>query len=131
MKTEKEFHPRQDCPIRHVYCRLSDKWSVLTLMSLYANGVMRFSDIFKSVGDISQRMLTVTLRSLEADGLVKRSIYPEIPPRVEYELTQTGKSLMPHLSAQVEWAAEHMQDIVKSRRQHEAGREVQRFRVMA
>jgi DNA-binding HxlR family transcriptional regulator len=77
---------------------------------------MRFSDIQKSIGDISQRMLTVTLRSLEADGLVIRKIYPEVPPRVEYSLTQSGYSLLPHLENLVTWAVENMQEIVASRK---------------
>ncbi len=72
------------CPIRDILSRLGDKWSLLILTTLHANGVMRFSDIQKSIGDISQRMLTVTLRSLEADGLITRKVYAQIPPKVEY-----------------------------------------------
>ena len=75
------------CPIRDILSRLGDKWSLLVLTTLYSNGTMRFNDIQRSLGDISQRMLTVTLRSLEADGLVHREVYPEVPPRVEYRLT--------------------------------------------
>ncbi len=100
----KKFLPGDDCPIRNLLCRLGDKWSLLVLVSLSANGTMRFNEIQRSIGDISQRMLTVTLRSLEADGLVSRKVYPEVPPRVEYALTKSGKSLMPHLSGLVDWA---------------------------
>ncbi|MDR1602219.1 MAG: helix-turn-helix transcriptional regulator [Tannerella sp.] len=103
------------CPIRDILSRLGDKWSLLVLVTLSANGTMRFSDIQKSIGDISQRMLTVTLRSLEADGLAVRKIYPEVPPRVEYSLTQKGHSLLPHLDSLVTWAVENMQEIVASR----------------
>lgn len=78
------------CPIRDILSRLGDKWSLLVLTTLYSNGTMRFNDIQRSLGDISQRMLTVTLRSLEADGLVHREVYPEVPPRVEYRLTDSG-----------------------------------------
>jgi DNA-binding HxlR family transcriptional regulator len=91
---------------------------MLVLVSLHANGVMRFSDLQRSIGDISQRMLTVTLRSLEADGLVNRTIYPEVPPRVEYALTASGLSLMPHLSGLVGWAIESLPAIVESRNAH-------------
>ena len=92
------------CPIRDILSRLGDKWSLLVLTTLYSNGTMRFNDIQRSLGDISQRMLTVTLRSLEADGLVHREVYPEVPPRVEYRLTDSGGDLMPYLNSLVEWA---------------------------
>ncbi|THG55119.1 helix-turn-helix transcriptional regulator, partial [Bacteroides faecichinchillae] len=71
----KNFHPTGGCPVRDVISRLGDKWSMLVLITLNANGIMRFSDIHKTIGDISQRMLTVTLRTLEADGLVERKVY--------------------------------------------------------
>ena len=88
---------------------------LFTPVTLKANGTMRFCDIQKTIGDISQRMLTVTLRSLEADGLVVREVYAEIPPRVEYSLTETGLSLMPHVESLVGWALEHMDDILRRR----------------
>ena len=75
----KIFHPTGTCPIRDVLCRLGDKWSMLVLVTLNANGTMRFGDIHKTIDDISQRMLTVTLRTLEADGLVERKAYAEVP----------------------------------------------------
>ena len=76
----KNFHPTGNCPVRDVLSRLGDKWSMLVLTTLSVNGTMRFSDIHKTIDDISQRMLTVTLRTLEADGLVHRKVYPEVPP---------------------------------------------------
>lgn len=103
------------CPIRDILRRLGDKWSLLVLVALNANGVMRFGDIHKSIGDISQRMLTVTLRSLESDGLVVRKVYPEVPPRVEYCLTESGSGLVLHLNSLVEWALDNMQNIMTSR----------------
>jgi len=103
------------CPIRDILSRLGDKWSLLILITLSSNGTMRFSDIHKAIGDISQRMLTVTLRSLEADGLVIRKIYPEVPPKVEYYLTESANGLIPHLNNLVEWALKNMQNIVISR----------------
>jgi DNA-binding HxlR family transcriptional regulator len=107
MNEIKNFLPTENCPIRNLLCRLGDKWSMLVLISLHANGVMRFSDLHRSIGDVSQRMLTVTLRSLEADGLVSRTIHAEVPPRVEYALTASGESLMPHLNSLVGWAIEY------------------------
>lgn len=111
----KNFHHTENCPIRDVLSRLGDKWSMLVLISLEANGVMRFSDIQKSIDDISQRMLTVTLRSLEEDRLIRRKVYPKVPPRVEYALTETGLSLMPHIESLVGWALKHMDFILEGR----------------
>lgn len=112
----KDFHPTGQCPIREVLSRLGNKWSMLVLVTLNVNGTMRFSDIHKTISDISQRMLTVTLRTLEADGLVARTIYAEVPPRVEYSLTETGRSLMPHLENLVGWALEYMPSILENRK---------------
>ena len=109
------FHHIGGCPIRDVLSKLGDKWTMLILVTLKANGTMRFCDIQKTIGDVSQRMLTVTLRSLETDGLIVRKVYAEVPPRVEYSLTETGMSLMPHVESLVEWALEHMDDILKRR----------------
>ncbi|WP_455585692.1 winged helix-turn-helix transcriptional regulator [Bacteroides sp.] len=111
----KNFHPTGNCPVRDVLSRLGDKWSMLVLVTLNTNGVMRFSDIHKTIDDISQRMLTVTLRTLETDGLVERKIYAEVPPRVEYHLTDMGYSLIPHIEALVGWALEHMSVILGNR----------------
>ena len=78
VKKMKNFHPTGNCPVRDVISRLGDKWSMLVLITLNANGTMRFSDIHKTIEDISQRMLTVTLRTLESDGLIERKIYAEV-----------------------------------------------------
>ena len=115
IKKMENFHPTGNCPIRDILCRLGDKWSMLVLITLNVNGTMRFSDIQKTISDISQRMLTVTLRTLEADGLVSRTVYAEVPPRVEYQLTETGKTLIPHIESLVGWALEHMTGIFDSR----------------
>ncbi len=115
----KNFHPTGTCPIRDILCRLGDKWSMLVMITLNTNGTMRFSDIQKTISDISQRMLTVTLRTLETDGLVSRTVYAEVPPRVEYQLTETGKTLMPHIENLVGWALEHMTDIFDNRKKTE------------
>lgn len=110
-----DFLPTANCPIRKVLSRLGDKWSMLVIMTLYANGIMRFGDIHRTIGDISHRMLTVTLKSLESDGLITRKVYAEVPPRVEYGLTDIGHSLIPHLENLVGWAVNNMDDILKSR----------------
>ena len=104
-----------DCPIRNVLSRLGDKWSILVMVVLNTNGIMRFSDLHRNIEDISHRMLTVTLRTLESDGLVSRKAYPEVPPRVEYCLTNMGKDLMPHINGLVEWAANNMPEIIEKR----------------
>ena len=93
------FHHINVCPIRDIISRISSKWAMLVLVTLHSNGTMRFNDIQKSIGEVSQRMLTVTLRSLEADGLIHRKVYPEVPPRVEYKLSERGESLMPLLQS--------------------------------
>lgn len=111
----KNFHPTENCPVRNVLCRLGDKWSILVLVTLHANGTMRFSDIHKTIDDISQRMLTVTLRILESDGLISRNVFAEVPPRVEYCLTDMGKTLIPHIESLVNWAVGHMEEIMTSR----------------
>ena len=95
------------CPIRDLLGQIGDKWSVLTLLELHKNEGMRFSELSKAIPDVSQKMLTVTLRALESHRLATRTIYPEVPPRVEYRLTDVGKSLMPHIEALITWAMEN------------------------
>lgn len=114
-KKLKDFSPADCCPIRDILSRLGDKWSALVLITLNTNGTLRFSDIQRTIGDISQRMLTVTLRSLEADGLISRTIYAEVPPKVEYNLTERGTSLIPYLQSLVVWAEENMEAIISER----------------
>ena len=110
----------ESCPIRNILDRFGDKWSILVLLALDDAEVMRFNQLNTALKDISQKMLTVTLRTLESDGLVKRKIYPEIPPRVEYMLTSMGKSLLPHIHSLVHWAHQNMSDIMESRKKKEA-----------
>jgi len=109
------FSHAEECPIRKVLNRFGDKWSILILLVLGEVDNMRFNKLHKTINDISQKMLTVTLRTLEADGLVERTIYPEIPPRVEYKITERGKSLLIHVNKLVEWADENMNAILESR----------------
>ena len=106
-----------DCPIRNILTRISDRWSMLILLTL--NGKqepMRYSDILAAIPDISQKMLTVALKNLEADGLVQRQAYAEIPPRVEYNITERAKTLMPHINSLVEWALDNLADILNDRK---------------
>lgn len=105
-----------DCPIRNVLARLGDKWSLLVLYMLNKHGTMRFKSLQRTIPDISQKMLTVTLRTLEEDGFVVRTIYPEVPPRVEYTLTPRGESLLPHLEGLIGWAIQHQEAIIKDRK---------------
>lgn len=108
-----------DCPIRGILDRFGDKWSMLVIMTLGKQGTMRFNQLTNTIGDISQKMLTVTLRTLEADGLVSRRIYPEIPPRVEYSLTTMGMELLPHIESLTQWALKHKGQIEKAREKFE------------
>jgi DNA-binding HxlR family transcriptional regulator len=103
------------CPVRDVITRISDKWSMLTLYALGAYGTLRFNELKVKIGDVSQRMLTVTLRNLEADGMIKRKMYAEVPPRVEYELTNLGRSLLQQVSMLGDWAQQHGASIIRNR----------------
>lgn len=104
----------RDCPSRQLLDRIGDRWTVLVI-GMLEDGPQRFSQISRRVDGISQKMLTQTLRSLEADGLVLRTAYPEIPPRVEYELTELGRSLLVPLAGLVAWAREHMEEVQAAR----------------
>ncbi|GAB3528660.1 helix-turn-helix domain-containing protein [Pontibacter brevis] len=106
------------CPVKDVIGRFGDKWSVYAILMLGRNGKLRFNELKNLISGISQRMLTVTLRSLEEDGLVKRTIYPEIPPRVEYELTELGQSLLLQLLSLADWAKLNMHQIVEARERY-------------
>ena len=118
-KILKKYGNPEACPVRNVMDRIGDKWSVLVLMLLEECGVLRFNEICGYIHTISQKMLTVTLKSIESDGLVKRTIYPQIPPKVEYELTERGRSLLPHIHNLAGWAYTNMAEIQKSRKLYE------------
>jgi DNA-binding HxlR family transcriptional regulator len=108
-----------NCPSRRLLDRIGDRWTVLIVVALDA-GPQRFSALGARVGGISQKMLTQTLRSLERDGFVTRTVYPEIPPRVEYELTTLGRSLLGPLRALEEWAVENMSEVVDHQQEYAA-----------
>lgn len=107
-----------DCPIRNVLSRITDKWSLLVLYTLEQHEVCRFNELWRRIPDISQKMLTSTLRHLEEDGIVSREAFAEMPPRVEYRFTERGKSLMPLLDALISWGLEHFPDILTDRKTH-------------
>ncbi|WP_428244041.1 winged helix-turn-helix transcriptional regulator [Gynuella sp.] len=103
------------CPVRDVLDRLGDRWTVL-VMSELESGTLRFSEIRKRVMDISPRMLAQTLRNLEQDGLVKRDVYPTVPPKVEYTFTSLGESFYERVKAMINWAADN-HDAVRAARE--------------
>lgn len=113
-----------DCPIRNILSKLCDKWSLLVIYTLNkaATPTIRFKELQREIPDISQKMLTVTLRTLEDDGYVTRTVYPEVPPRVEYALTPRTYSLLPHINALIEWAIENKDAIMKDRKKANAKR---------
>lgn len=107
------------CPVRNVLSRIGDRWSLLVLLALHEKAeAMRFSDLCKAIPDVSQKMLTSTLRKLEADDLLSRTIYPEVPPRVEYKLTKRGKTLVPLLNLLVDWSLNNMDAIIRHREKY-------------
>ena len=116
MMKEMVFH---DCPIRNVLSRICDKWSLLVIYTLNAHNAepIRFNALRKLIPDISQKMLTSTLKTLEADGYVNRKVYAEVPPRVEYSLTSRSETLIPIMNSLIEWAGDNMAMILKDRQQ--------------
>ena len=103
----------ESCPIRNVLARFSGKWSILILCVLAENEKTRFNEISKAIPDISSKVLADTLKNLEADKLIIRHYYGEIPPRVEYSLTELGRDLMPHLYSLIGWAIQNFDKVVK------------------
>lgn len=122
-KLELFFHDEREshkfCPVRDIMDRFGDKWSLLAILRLGYSGKTRFNVLKNKIDGISQRMLTVTLRSLERDGLVTRKIYAEVPPRVEYELTDLGQGLLEQIWSMAQWSSKNMEDIVRSRNEYD------------
>ncbi|GGS98284.1 transcriptional regulator [Nonomuraea spiralis] len=113
-----EGHPT--CRLRDVLDRVGDKWSVL-VMNLLGDGPKRYSELRRSIEGISQRMLTLTLRSLERDGLVERTVTPTSPPRVDYALTPVGQTLSVQVSGLIAWAEEHRPYVATARARYDDG----------
>lgn len=106
------------CPIRNILSRVGDKWSMLVLITLNGHDVMRFNELRRNIPDISQKMLSEVLKALEADDLVSRKVYAEVPPRVEYKLTERALTLIPLIEGLIDWALSNMDDIMESRKQY-------------
>ncbi|RLV60117.1 transcriptional regulator [Parashewanella curva] len=109
------FHNTEECPIRNVVAQMGNKWSMLILFAL-VDGTDRFNSLKSRIVGISQRMLTQTLRDLEREGYVSRTVYPEVPVKVEYELTSMGRDLVKPLYQLVTWAETHHEDIKHCRK---------------
>ena len=107
------------CPVRNVVARFGNKWALLVILVLSENEPIRYNELGRTIPDISSRILSNTLRTLEADGLVNRKYYPEVPPRVEYSLTETGRSLVPIITQLTQWAQANLKKIVEHRRDFE------------
>ena len=107
------------CELRNILDRIADKWSLLVICVL-ADGTHRFSEVRREIDGISQRMLTLTLRQLEREGLVRRTVFPVVPPRVDYELTPLGSTLLDTIQALVAWAGEHGHEIADARAAYDA-----------
>ncbi len=103
------------CPVRNVIARFGNKWALLVILILSENESIRYNELGRKIPDISSRVLASTLRTLEADGLVNRQFFQEVPPRVEYSLTETGRSLVPIINQLTEWAQENMKTIINHR----------------
>lgn len=116
--TKKEELLFPTCPVRQILSKISDKWSMLVLIILESNGTMRFNSLQKAIPDISQKVLTSPLRNLENDGYIIRTIYPEVPPRVEYSLTERALTLLPHLNGLIDWANNNLAAILNDRKEH-------------
>ncbi len=111
----KKYTLADSCPVRNIISRISSKWAILILCILSENEATRFNTINKAIPDISPKVLTDTLKSLEADGLINRKLYAEIPPKVEYSLTELGKSLIPIIDKLISWAANNYETIMSHR----------------
>ena len=113
-----EAQQEQCCPVKDILAHFGDKWSIYAILMLGKNETLRFNELKGMISGISQRMLTVTLRSLEEDGLVSRKIYTEIPPRVEYTLTELGHSLLLQLLELADWAKLNIHQILEARERY-------------
>jgi DNA-binding HxlR family transcriptional regulator len=109
-----QWDTREDCEVRQILDRIADKWSLLVI-ALLDRRKLRFTELRREIDGVSQRMLTVTLRQLERDGLVRRTVHPVVPPRVDYELTRLGVSLHEAVQALVTWTETHQNEIAAAR----------------
>ena len=115
-----QWDVRADCEVRQILDRIADKWSLLVI-ALLERKTMRFGELGREIDGISKRMLTVTLRNLERDGLIHRKVYAEVPPRVEYRLSPLGCTLLGTIQSLVRWTEEHQDQVARSRAAFDAG----------
>jgi DNA-binding HxlR family transcriptional regulator len=114
-----QWDAREDCEVRQILDRIADKWSLLAI-ALLEGRTMRFTELQRAIDGVSHRMLTVTLRQLERDGLVRRTVHPVVPPRVDYELTPLGSTLHATIQALVTWTEEHQHEVATARSEYDA-----------
>jgi DNA-binding HxlR family transcriptional regulator len=114
-----QWDTREDCDVRQILDRIADKWSLLVI-ALLDERTLRFTELKRTIDGVSQRMLAVTLRQLERDGLVKRTVHPVVPPRVDYELTPLGRSLHETIQALVNWTEAHQGEVAAARTAYDA-----------
>lgn len=121
MKKKEETNSISEiCPVRNIVARFGDKWSLLVLLVIHREGIVRFNELRRLIPDISTRVLSTTLKTLEADGLIDRKVYAQVPPKVEYRLTETGLSLIPLIQQLTEWAQANMKKVISHRKEYEA-----------
>lgn len=118
-KKEESGSVMEMCPVRNVIARFGSKWAILTLLVIGSQDVVRFNELNRLIPDISSRVLSSTLRTLEADGLIERKVYAEVPPKVEYRLTEVGKSLLPLIQQLTDWALNNMKTVMDHRKEYE------------
>jgi DNA-binding HxlR family transcriptional regulator len=119
----RQWDTREDCEVRQILDRIADKWSLLVIALLDCQS-LRFTQLRREIDGVSQRMLSVTLRQLERDGLVSRTVHPVVPPRVDYALTPLGRTLHQTIKALVTWTEEHREEIAAARADYDARREM-------
>lgn len=107
------------CPVRNVIARFGNKWALLTVLIIGEQSVVRFNELSRLIPDVSSRVLSSTLRTLEADGFIDRKVYAVVPPKVEYRLTEVGKSLLPLIQQLTEWAQTNMKKVMIHRKEFE------------
>ncbi|GAA2298980.1 helix-turn-helix domain-containing protein [Nonomuraea roseoviolacea subsp. roseoviolacea] len=119
----RQWDTREGCEVRQILDRVADKWSLLVIALLDSRS-LRFSELRREIDGVSQRMLSVTLRHLERDGLVSRTVHPVVPPRVDYALTPLGRTLHETIKALVTWTEDHQREIAEARAAYDRGREM-------
>ncbi|MFI7636973.1 winged helix-turn-helix transcriptional regulator [Nonomuraea sp. NPDC049400] len=119
----RQWDAREDCEVRQILDRIADKWSLLVIALLDCQS-LRFTQLRREIDGVSQRMLSVTLRQLERDGLVSRTVHPVVPPRVDYALTPLGRTLHQTIKALVTWTEEHQREIAEARAAYDERREM-------